>query len=138
VDADLRAPKQHVLFALENRRGLTSVLANYPGDGIVRPVPGFSSLCVVTSGPPAPNPQELINRDRFRRLLDEYRAQFDVILLDTSAGSEGADAQIVAAHAKSAVLLTCLHKSRIDQTTAMREGVSAAGTPIVGAIINKR
>jgi protein-tyrosine kinase len=138
IDADLRTPQQHVLFGLSNRTGLSSLLSDRGDADCVKATPGFASLRVLTSGPVPPNPQELLNRIKFNQLIQDYRNQFDVILFDTSAGSWGADSQVVAASAEGALMLTCVHKSRMAHMKSLCEGMSAAGTALVGFVMNKR
>ena len=59
VDADLRRPRVHQLFNLENQQGLTNVLA-----GQIELKQAIASACsdvhVMTSGPVPPNPSELL------------------------------------------------------------------------------
>lgn len=96
IDADLRKPRQHQLFKLQNESGLSSILANRAGlEAIVR-VPSLLALSVLPAGPVPPNPQELLGRASFSELLTALGASFDVIIIDTPPGADSADAQIVA------------------------------------------
>jgi len=70
IDADLRNPRQHQLFNLENRIGLSSVLAGRAElpETIVR-IPGLIDLSVLPAGATPPNPQELLSRPGCGRFI---------------------------------------------------------------------
>ena len=84
VDADLRHPRQHVLFTAENQWGLAQTLALGEA-AYLHAVEGLPELAVLTSGTIAPNPLELVSHRRFERLISEMRRQYDFIVIDTPA-----------------------------------------------------
>src|SRR5213594_2318630 len=93
IDADLRTPRQHRIFNVPDRIGLSSVLSGRADRGAVVPVSEFGSLSLLPAGACPPNPQELLLRPSFAALLDELRIDFDVILFDTPPAKLYADAQ---------------------------------------------
>ena len=135
VDADLRHPKQHDLFGLSNSVGLSTILSGRAGSEAVQRIPAFVALSVLPAGPQAPNPQELLNRATFSRLLDDWSRQFDVIMFDTCAASEAADAQGVAKQAGGAMLLTRLNTTRLSRVKALAEDLTASGVALLGAVV---
>ena len=50
VDADLRGPRQHEVFNVENNTGLSSVLAGHVDSQVIQPVPGMPSLFIMPVG----------------------------------------------------------------------------------------
>jgi chain length determinant protein tyrosine kinase EpsG len=87
IDADMRNPRQHLLFGIENRLGLSAVLAGRGGPDVVQRIPALGRLSVLPAGAPPPNPQELLTRPHFTQLLQQLAPQVDVILLDSPATS---------------------------------------------------
>ena len=70
IDADLRRPRQHALFGIPERNGLSSILAGRAGlDGLTE-IPGVPDLTVLPAGVVPPNPQELLARPLFQRLIN--------------------------------------------------------------------
>src|SRR5258705_12873648 len=69
VDADLRAPRQHRIFNVPDRIGLTAVLSGRADRGAVVPVSEFGTLSLLPAGACPPNPQELLLRPSFTALL---------------------------------------------------------------------
>ena len=68
VDADLRGPRQHEVFNVENKTGLSSVLVGRVDSQVIQEVPGVPSLFVMPVGITPPNPLELIERRAFDML----------------------------------------------------------------------
>jgi len=137
VDADLRAPRQHRMFNLENRTGLSVVLGGRGGEADVSRVEHFANLSVLTAGPQPPNPVELISRTEFQTFLDAMAQRFDVILIDTSAASSGADAQTVSMRVGGAMLLVRDGRTRVKDAQSLSRSVSDANAEIVGCVVNK-
>ena len=137
IDADLRNPRQHALFHLDNRSGLSSLLANRGVHAGVRRIASFLDLHSLSAGPTPPNPQELLGRPAFDRLLDEVSQEFDVILIDTPAAGAYADAQIIAAKAGGALITTRKNKTRLDETKQMCMNFANLGVMMVGTVISE-
>jgi capsular exopolysaccharide synthesis family protein len=80
---DLRKPKIHKFFNLSNDIGLSTYLINRSTkDEIVVPT-NINNLFLVSAGPIPPNPSELIETDAMETLMNEYKKEFDYIILDT-------------------------------------------------------
>ncbi len=68
----------------KNVRGLTSVvLGERTASEVIHSVPNHPNLDLMTSGPLPPNPPELFGKLTFNQLLDEARAVYDWVLIDT-------------------------------------------------------
>ena len=84
IDSDMRKPMQHTLLELDNKSGLSSVLAgisNDISDVISKNV--YTNLDVLTSGPIPPNPAELISCERMNQMLELVSKHYDYIFVDT-------------------------------------------------------
>ena len=99
IDADLRAkPESSIqqLFKLGRTAGLSGILSGRAGTEAMQLVPGLPKLGVLAAGAVPPNPQELLGRPMFSKILRGAANTFDVILIDTPNGNAYADAEIVA------------------------------------------
>jgi chain length determinant protein tyrosine kinase EpsG len=134
IDADMRTPRQHRLFGVDNRFGLSAVLALRSNGGSIQRIPGLPHLSLLPAGAIPPNPHELVMRPVFGDLLQQLGAHYDVILLDSPPVSEAADAQTLAARAGAALVVVRKHKSRAVQVRALREVIPEPS--IVGAVLN--
>jgi receptor protein-tyrosine kinase len=136
IDADLRNPSQHALFGLENRVGLSAVLAGRAGAEAVQRVAELGNLSVLPSGVAPPNPQELLARPTFGVLLERLAEHLDFILIDTPPAAESADAQTVAARARAALFVVRKNQSRLWRVQAIAESVARTHTAVLGAVLN--
>jgi protein-tyrosine kinase len=136
IDADLRNPSQHALFGLDNRVGLSAVLAGRAGAEAVQRVAELGSLSVLPSGVAPPNPQELLARPTFGVLLERLAEHLDFILIDTPPAAESADAQTVAARAGAALFVVRKNHSRLWRVQALAEGVMRTRAAMLGAVLN--
>lgn len=137
IDADMRKPCQHELFKLENRNGLSSVLANRNDQQAVQRVNKFVDLSVLTAGPIPPNPQELFGRPALTALLHELNERFDVILIDTPPSADFADANMLAARAGAALVVARKDHSRLELVRQQTENMAQSGIEVVGTVLSE-
>ncbi|MFY8042434.1 MAG: chain length determinant protein tyrosine kinase EpsG, partial [Rhodoferax sp.] len=139
IDADLRAKPeraQHALFKLGKSAGLSGVLSNRAGLEVAQLVPGLPGLAVLPAGALPPNPQELLGRAAFGDLLRIASQQFDVIIVDTPAGHDFADAEITAARAGAALLVARKNTSQLPHAAQLARRLQDSGVALVGSVLN--
>jgi len=136
IDADLRAPRQHRIFNVPDRIGLSAVLSGRADRGAVVPIPECGTLSLLPAGACPPNPQELLLRPAFATLLEELRAEFDVILFDTPPAKFYADAQSLAFRAGGVMVLARKDHTRFADTTRVIRELNDTGARIVGTVFN--
>jgi capsular exopolysaccharide synthesis family protein len=137
IDSDLRRPRVHRAFKLNNDVGLSSYLAGVLSiDDLPRPVSHIPKLFVISSGPTPPNPAELLSSETMEALFRELRRQFDFIVLDSPPTITVADSMILAAHADGVVLVVhggVTTRESLRQTHKMLGSVSAR---MLGVVLN--
>lgn len=137
IDADLRNPSQHQLFRLENKLGLSSLLAGRAelAEAVTR-IPGLIDLSVLPAGATPPNPQELLARPVFNALMATAAGQYDIVIVDTPAGAETADSQTIAARTRGAVVVARKDRSSAPALQAFVTSLQHSGVAVVGAVLN--
>lgn len=139
IDGDLRAKAdagQHALFKLGRGAGLSGILADRASLEAAQLVPGMPGLAVLPAGAVPPNPQELLGRASFGQLLMTAAYEFDVILIDTPSGGDYADAEIIAARAGAALMVTRKNQSLMPGTTQLARRLQDGGVALVGSVLN--
>ena len=137
VDADMRNPRQHEIFHLENKVGFSTVLSGRSrGDSVVR-IPELAGLSVLPAGPMPPNPLELLNRLNFDEFLIQAKASFDVVILDTPAISVGEDAFMTAVRTGAAIAVARSAKTKVSAFSDLVQGLMNAGVSVVGSVLNE-
>ena len=137
IDADLRKPRQHELFRLPNKLGLSSVLA---GRGelakVITRIPGLKALSVLPAGAVPPNPQELLTRLPYSSVMIDVQGHFDVVLVDTPAGNETADVHAVTARTRGALIVARKDKTSFPGLQTLHSSLQHSGVAVVGALLN--
>lgn len=137
IDADLRQRAQHRYFNLPSGQGLAGILsgaATLSEICVVESVPG---LHVLTAGARSPNPQELIASDWFAVLMLGLAERYDVVLVDTPAGAESADAQLLAKRTRGALVVARRGVTRSRQLSAHCDALTQGGASLVGLVYNE-
>jgi len=137
LDADMRNGCQHKLFAVKNDVGLSSVLSGRSHSAPLLRLTDLNAFTILTAGPQAPNPQELLGREIFTRLLDRFATVFDVIIIDTPAGTEFADAQMVAAHTRGALMVARKDHTAMAPAAEFVDSLRELDVSLVGAVLNE-
>jgi protein-tyrosine kinase len=136
IDANLRNARQHALFGLGKSAGLSGILADRAGLEAALPVAGIDDLMVLPAGAVPPNPQELLGRAAFGALLKAAAENFDVVIIDTPAGTDYADAEIIASAAGAAVLVTRKNQTLVPEAALLARRLQDGGVVLVGSILN--
>ena len=136
VDGDLRNPRQHEIFFLENKIGFSTVLSGRSREEAIVRIPDLAGLCVLPAGPVPPNPLELINRLNFDEFMMQVKATFDVIIIDTPALSAGEDAAMIAVRTGAALAVARSSQTKVAGFSDMVQGLMNAGVSVVGSVLN--
>lgn len=137
IDADLRRPRQHLLFRQSNQLGLSSILAGRASLATcLHKTPGLRGLSLLTSGPVPPNPQELLGRGSFGHLLGELRTQFDVILVDTSAAAGCADSLTASTSIGAAIMVGRTGVTLARDMQVCASALRESNVALLGAVLN--
>jgi protein-tyrosine kinase len=135
IDANLRRPRLHRIFGLQDRLGLSDMLVARAGIESIARVESFSNLYVLTAGTVPPNPQELVSHSSFGKVQENVASRFDVTLIDTSAFSVCADALHVAVKAGGVLLLIRKDKTQLAQVDSIGKRLTHIGVPVIGSVL---
>ena len=82
IDLDLRKPKIHLAFKMDNASGMSSILAHGTNWKECVQNSELEGLDYITAGPIPPNPSELIIGDVLGRVIEEFKETYDIIIID--------------------------------------------------------
>lgn len=156
IDADLRRPKVHEMFGLENNVGLTTLLFTDPTEqelaksGEFAGLPtsfvqcsqqtGVPGLRVITSGFVPSNPSEVLGSTVMRKWFETFYAAeaIDVIIVDTPPCLAAADSMVLAVNTGGQVILI-LNSGSTRRGAALRakEQFTKLGVEPAGIIVNR-
>lgn len=137
VDADMRGPRLHEVFGIDNSAGLSGILSGRAEAKVIQQVKGVPSLFVLPVGITPPNPLELVERPAFGLLIRELLAKFDYVVVDTPAGKYGSDCAVIAARCGSALVIARKDQSRVGQLQDLVANLSESPAKLAGVIVNE-
>jgi receptor protein-tyrosine kinase len=136
IDADMRRPRQHSIFDVPDRVGLSAVLSGRANGNAAVEVSEFGRLSLLPAGALPPNPQELLSRSALAAYLQHARTAFDLVIIDTPPAKYYADAQILAFRAGAAMVLARQDQTRLTDTNSVIQELSNTGARVVGTVFN--
>jgi len=141
IDGNLRKPRQNKIFGSTARIGLSSMLSGRIRqkelDLLPEPVPFFTHLSVLGAGAIPPNPVELFSSSRFQSILDEVKKFFDIIIIDSPAGSYRADVQMLCSCAKNALVVARQDHTKFNDLKDLSQLLASMKVNVAGSIMNK-
>jgi receptor protein-tyrosine kinase len=134
VDADLRHPWVHQVFQIPNVSGLNDGLRDSENGRI--PLLSYTdNLSILTAGRPDPDPMSVLSGARVSRVLEEARARFDWIIIDTPPVALLTDAHLLSSQVDAVVLIVQAAKTPLP---AIKKAVDAVGRDrILGVVLNR-
>lgn len=133
LDADLRRPRQHEIFGLDNSTGLSTMLALGRKPELKPAGPG---LWVITSGPVPPDPTEMLHI-RLPSVIKALRRRKALILIDTPPVLPVSDARLVAPLADGVILLATAGTQKPASFQAALDRLALVDSKLLGVILNK-
>lgn len=138
VDADMRKPVVAKTFDLPNDTGLSVFLSdpNVRVDEVVQPSYILDNMDVVTSGPVAPNPSELLQSNRMNEFLTQLEKYYDVIIIDMPPVLAVTDAQIVSTKVDGTILVVREDQSNKQSVKKSVELLRQVDANLLGVVYN--
>ena len=137
VDCDLRKGRLHHIFKLSNLRGLSNLLIgdidsykNYVVET------KYKGLSVITRGKIPPNPSELLNSKKNKKLIETLKNDYNIVIFD-GAPVTGLSDSILMAPMVDEVLLVC--RDSYTPTLALestRQALVKVNANIAGVVFN--
>jgi tyrosine-protein kinase Etk/Wzc len=84
IDLDLRKPKIHKGFGVNNEIGMSTLLTGEYELAQCLNDTSLPHLKFITAGPTPPNPSELILSEKLDKIINELKNQFDYVVIDNA------------------------------------------------------
>jgi capsular exopolysaccharide synthesis family protein len=136
IDCDLRRPRLHRIFDASNDFGVSTALLEPDQLDLKSLESSVPNLSVLPSGPPAPNPAELLQSERFAGLLQKLGQHYDRIVLDSPPVMPVTDAAILSTMVDGTVVVVrAFATSRHLLSQAVR-ALTDVGASVAGGVLN--
>ncbi len=137
VDADIRKGRINRYFHVKSECGLSDCLSGQKTlDEVTHQSKVNPNLSVITCGTRSPKPYELLESNEMKNLLEELRAKYDYILIDTPPVLVISDALVLTPITDGTVLV-CRHQvSYVSDISRAINTLQFAKTNILGVVVN--
>jgi succinoglycan biosynthesis transport protein ExoP len=138
VCCDLRRPRLHEFFGMDNSLGFTSVLLGHvPAALALQDVPEVNGLQVLPSGPLPPNPSELLASSRAAEVLLALQGLADIILIDSPPVLPVTDAAVLSGLVDATVVVATAGLTTRRQLRQAFEILGQVDAPILATVLNR-
>ena len=138
IDGDLRKPKLHKYFDLENKTGVSNVISGvYDGtnkDFIQNT--HIENLDLITSGHIPPNPIELMASDNMCKFIKKLEEIYDFIIIDTPPVNVVSDALVLSKYVTGYIMVARSEYTEYQSLNSAMSNFELANIKPLGIILN--
>ena len=139
VDCDMRRGRQHVVFGLNNEKGLSNLLITSLDKklGYYIQRTKVENLYVLPMGVVPPNPSELLASDKNKQLSEILEKEFDMVIYD-GVPIGGLPDSIIMADLVDKIVIVCAYKQTpMEMLQNTKKSLDKFNDKIAGVIVNK-
>jgi len=140
IDADMRKPRLHHIFKVDNKDGLSRYLSgNIPfseEDGRLMKPTSIKGVSVIPSGPTPPNPSELLYSSRMKDLLDALQARYNFVIIDAPPVMGIPDSILLSNLVDGTVLVVRSGETQKSALAETKRIFNSVNTKLLGVVLN--
>ena len=135
IDADMRKPTAHEALGMPRTPGLASMLQGPPEAKCWKTL--VDGLCFIPAGVAERGPANVLDSDRIRKLLEDMREHFDVIVLDSPPTQAASDSIVIATQTDVRTVVVSAADRDAGALDSVMESLRTADVPVAGVVLNK-
>ncbi len=137
VDTDLRKPTLYRLFNIERKPGLTDFLVgDVEMDGVIKST-DIDNLFIIPSGSSPVSPPELLDSERMRKIIEDARSSYDIVIFDSPPVLTCTDAPILSSMVDGVILVVEMKGPRRELVSSARMSLHDVKARVLACILNK-
>jgi protein-tyrosine kinase len=134
IDADLRAPRLHMMLGTTASPGLADYLEGRADEFSVIQRGAMEGLFFIPSGQEISDPAELVNNGRLKFLLQRVEPLFDWIIVDSPPAVPVSDASVLAKACDGVLMVVRSNATPVDMARRARE--EFPDESLLGVVLN--
>ncbi|MBC6419813.1 MAG: CpsD/CapB family tyrosine-protein kinase [Prochloron sp. SP5CPC1] len=135
VDGDMRRSTMHKLTQQANETGLSTAIAqNVSWTELIQQQ--GDQLDLLTAGPTPPNPVALLGSQRMKQLTEEWRQEYEYVLIDTPPISGSADTLSIATDVDSVLFVAAMERVTRSGIRYTMETLRGSKCNLAGVVVN--
>jgi len=136
IDADLRRPRLHTYFGVENKQGLANYLTTDATlEDVVSKV-NTENLFFMSSGNTPTDAASILNSRRMTDMIEEVKSRFDLVLIDSPPILGVSDASIISSEVDHTIIVIQHRKLPRKLLQRVKQAVENVGGNIIGVVLN--
>ena len=137
VDCDLRKGRQHRIFHISNKKGLSNLLVGDPGkmEDYIKKT-SIDNLYVITRGICPPNPTELLNSKKNSAFVSKMSEWYDVVIFDGVPCNGLSDSLIISSLVDRVVIVSSENYTPKGDLLNTKKAIENSHGVIAGLVIN--
>ncbi|MTC21187.1 polysaccharide biosynthesis tyrosine autokinase [Providencia stuartii] len=136
IDTDLRKGRIHKAFGLSNKLGLSDYLSQSDTSQPNIHNSVIENLDVICRGKNVTHSSELLMSERFKRLLDTVKGQYDIVVIDTAPILAITDAAIIGKYVGTSLLIAYYGVNTVKDVELSLKRFKQNDIEITGVILN--
>ena len=139
IDADIRKSVLLARYGVDKEsKGLTHYLSGQTKDlEEILCTTSIDNLDVIFTGTRSPNPAELLGNDKFSKLIEYARENYDYVIIDCPPLGSVIDAVLVAKVCDGTILVVETDNVSYKAVQAVKKQLDKSECKVLGAILNK-
>jgi capsular exopolysaccharide synthesis family protein len=136
IDADLRRPRLHTFFDINNSVGLTNYLTtDLMLEDVILQTP-VDNLYFMPSGILPADAAGILNSRRMSELIQDVKQRFDLVLVDSPPILGVSDASVLASEVDLTMLVVQHRKLPRNMLLRVKQAVENVGGHVIGVVLN--
>jgi succinoglycan biosynthesis transport protein ExoP len=138
IDADMRKPSLHEIFGLVNSKGLSNIISDTAKvQDVIHTLSGNERLQIITAGSQPPAPGGLLSSRRMHQLVQGFRQDYDLIIIDTPPLIGITDAKLASTHTDGILLVTQIERTQRSEVQRVLSDLgNTMQAPLLGVAVN--
>lgn len=136
IDTDLRKGRIHKAFGLSNKSGLSDYLSQSDTSQPNIHSNVIENLDVICHGKNVTHSSELLMGERFKRLLDTVKGQYDIVVIDTAPILAITDSAIIGKYVGTSLLIAYYGVNTVKDIELSLKRFNQNDIEITGVILN--
>jgi capsular exopolysaccharide synthesis family protein len=136
VDANLRTPRQHIIWNLNNDSGLSNMMQD---ERLLAQPPlqssGVADLDILTAGTLPANPADLLISRRMTDIISILKSRATYVLFDSPPVLSATDAALLGNKLDGVLLVVRQGKTRRDDVSKARDALTQVQAKVIGAVL---
>lgn len=137
IDGDMRKPTVHKYFDLTNNIGLTNIIAEGKGIGLVKKnIDKLENLDILLTGPIPPNPSEILSSNKFKLFINQVKGDYDYVVIDSPPILAVTDAAILSTVSDGVILVAAYNQTEKEELLDAKEQLDNVKANVLGVVLN--